>query len=366
MTTRIVWCLVMTLCFGACQSGSSAPEGVARALKDDPAFARLVAREMAASQTGAIVADAGAGTTQSETARHLISSPCLAEAQVANADRTLETLLKMDALMADYVRPSAPDADDAVVCLTAIARTNHPDLVAGEQASLVSAREAQHAALEAARAAARTWDEFREMDWTWDPAWATMEHIPERVIPAVFGCWWTGGVWQQAGHEDCVFLRDARHTSVVWRERVPARTEPAHDVARFTRDGRTYQPELTRRVAAAASTGIDPAADAFCVVATATIAEDRTGLLRCLGGGDARPFEAVVPAEAVALTGALHNVGVGDVVRLHGHGKIRKVFGPRASNWRFESIPVDGASIVARSTCCSQAPAAPAAPPATP
>ena len=191
MTTRIVWCLAVMLCFGGCQSGSAAPEGVARALKADPAFARLVAREMAASQTGAAGADAGVGTgaTQNETARHLISSPCLAEAQVANADRTLETLLKMDALMEDYVRPSAPDADDAVVCLTAIARTNHPDLVAGEQASLASAREAQRVSIEAARAAARTWDEFREMDWTWDPAWATTEHIPERTIPAVFGCW---------------------------------------------------------------------------------------------------------------------------------------------------------------------------------
>ncbi len=359
MTTRIVWCLAMLLCFGGC-SGGSVPttEEVARAIKADPAFARL----LVASPVSAT--DAGVVSPQSGAARHLISSPCLAEAQVANADRTLETLLKMDALMEDYVRPSAPDADDAVVCLTAIARTNHPDLAAGEQASLVSAREAQRTAIEAARAAARTWDEFREMDWTWDPAWATMEHIPERIIPAVFNCWWRDSWSLGTDREYC--LQNGWEAGVTWSVRIPARTELAHDVVRFTRDGRTYQPELTRRVTAAASTGIDPAADAFCVVVTATIAEDQTGLLRCLGGGDIRPFEAVVPAEAVALTGALHNVGVGDVVRLHGHGKIRKVFGSRTSNWRFESIPVDGASIVARSTCCSQAPAAPPAPSATP
>lgn len=139
----------------------------------------------------------------------------------------------------------------------------------------------------------------------------------------------------------------------MWIERRPARTVPAHEEGRYERNGEVYEPELTRRVAAATAPSIDPSQEAFCLVSAATVTDDGGGAVHCSGAGGVAAFDILLPNEAVSDTGALHDVGVGDLVRVHGHGLIRMVFGTRDSHWRFESVPPDGVSIVARSTCCS-------------
>ena len=49
-------------------------------------------------------------------------------------------------------------------------------------------------------------------------------------------------------------------------------------------------------------------------------------------------------------------LGIGDLVRIHGHGILRKTFERDRERWQFSEIPAAGVTLAERSTCCAAPP----------
>lgn len=288
---------------------------------------------LAATPTAAAV-DAGA---PAHAAVHDAGAPGAAPAGHAGVARTRETLRALAALMAGAVPPS--DSFDyttlAEPCLTGVARANDR-----RQGALDAARAAEglrlRRAAEARQASrARQW---LAMAWTWDRDWRTRS--VSRA--ASYGCY--DGAWSDEPLETC---------PGEWRRRAEALSGSV-----YLLDGQATQPELHRRVEAAA--GVHPEAEQFCEVRDAQLTSARL-TVTCAGDGPAG-YELWLPRELAAPTGgALAGVMVGDVLRVDGHRVLKREADPATGlggvgRWSFQEVSATGVSIVEHARRCAFAP----------
>lgn len=285
---------------------------------------------LAATPTAAAV-DAGA---PAHVAVHDAGAPGGAPAGHAGVARTRETLRALEALMAGAVPPS--DSFDyttlAEPCLTGVARANDR-----RQGALDAARAAEglrlRRAAEARQASrARQW---LAMAWTWDRDWRTRS--VSRA--ASYGCY--DGAWSDEPLETC---------PGEWRRRTEALSGSV-----YLLDGQATQPELHRRVEAAA--GVHPEAEQFCEVRDAQLTSARL-TVTCAGDGPAG-YELWLPRELAAPPGgALAGVLVGDVLRVDGHRVLKREADPATGlggvgRWSFQEVPATGVSVVEHARRCA-------------
>jgi hypothetical protein len=236
--------------------------------------------------------------------------------------------------MAGAVPPS--DSFDyttlAEPCLTGVARANDR-----RQGALDAARAAEglrlRRAAEARQASrARQW---LAMAWTWDRDWRTRS--VSRA--ASYGCY--DGAWSDEPLETC---------PGEWRRRTEALSGSV-----YLLDGQATQPELHRRVEAAA--GVHPEAEQFCEVRDAQLTSARL-TVTCAGDGPAG-YELWLPRELAAPPGgALAGVLVGDVLRVDGHRVLKREADPATGlggvgRWSFQEVPATGVSIVEHARRCA-------------
>jgi hypothetical protein len=283
----------------------------------------------AATPTAAV--DAGA---PAHAAVHDAGAPGAAPAGHTGVARTRETLRALEALMAGAVPPADPFDYTTLAepCLTGVARANDR-----RQGALDAARAAEglrlRQAAEARQASrARQW---LAMAWTWDRDWRTRSVNRS----ATYGCY--DGAWSDEPLETC---------PGEWRRRTEALSGSV-----YLLDGQATQPELHRRVEAAA--GVHPEAEQFCEVRDAQLTSARL-TVTCAGDGPAG-YELWLPRELAAPTGgALAGVMVGDVLRVDGHRVLKREADPAtapggAGRWSFQEVPATGVSIVEHARRCT-------------
>lgn len=286
---------------------------------------------LAATPGAAAAVDAGA---PAHVAFHDAGVPGAAPAGHAGVARTRETLRALEALMAGAAPPADPFDYTTLAepCLTGVARANDR-----RQGALDAARAAEglrlRRAAEARQASrARQW---LAMAWTWDRDWRTRSVNRS----ATYGCY--DGAWSDEPLETC---------PGEWRRRTEALSGSV-----YLLDGQATQPELHRRVEAAA--GVHPEAEQFCEVRDAQLTSARL-TVTCAGEGSAG-YELWLPRELAAPSGgALAGVMVGDVLRVEGHRVLKREADPAAGHggagrWSFQEVPTTGVSVVEHARRCA-------------
>ncbi len=290
-----------------------------------PARESSAATADAAATAARVTADAGARPAPSR-------AQCVGAAALAGVDRTRAMLRSFDEL----VRGASPPVDPfdygalATACLTSVARTNDRSRAALDNARAAEALRVRREA--EARQATRA-QQWRAMAFTWDAAWRT--RVATRS--ATYGCF--DGGWGDERRDEC---------SGEWRQRSPAVNTPVYML-----DGVLTEPELQRRVSGA--TGLHPEAEQFCEVLDAVLGPQRL-TVTCAGDDGSAAYDLWLPRElAVPTTGALAGVMVGDVLRVTGHGLVKRepVTPAGAERWTIEEVPATGVSIADHTRCCA-------------
>lgn len=304
-------------------------------------------------QAGGASSGDGAGTDGGADAvgEPAFTLPCLSDESAQKAMGTVQMLVALQELMADYRADSPPVATDApTACVTSVAAANDPALARGVRDALAEVERRNREAASAAEEARRAFEARASLAWTWDPQWETRQ----RQIPSTGRCMEVNGCragWDGPGRPSSVSPAHCYGSngcySYRWEEVTPARQVPMYD----------RMPELVRRVA---ESNVSPGVDAFCVVEEA----ERTGedgVISCSGLGRVLPsFRIVVPRAAVDRDGPLGAVGIGDLVRVVGHGAVIRVEENDSGRrrrvrryWQIQEVPAAGVSIVERSACCA-------------
>ncbi len=283
----------------------------------------------ATSVAARVTTDAGARPAAART-------QCVGAEALAGVGRTRAMLRSFDELMRDAAPPADPFDYDALAttCLTTVARANDRSRASLDAARAAEALRVRRAAEAQQQVRAQQW---RAMAFTWDAAWRT------RVVtrPASYGCYDSG--WGDERQDEC---------AGEWRQR-----SPAVNTSVYMLNGVVTEPELQRRCDAA--TGVRPAAEQFCEVLDAVLGAQRL-TVTCAGDDGAAAYDLWLPRElGVATTGALAGVMVGDVLRVTGHGVIKReavttAGAPRgAERWTFEEVPATGVTIADHTRCCA-------------
>ena len=263
----------------------------------------------------------------------VVSSPCLSAASVEPISNTLAMLARLDELMEGYGPPADTFEYGRVppACLTTVAAQNDAAKAAAERTRAQTAQQAERNARAAHRARVQEWNStVRPIAWTWDSQWQNRRvsrSAVRRFIDHTYG------------NEGEAFRCNELPGIYNW-----VTVSPAFNGNPYSVRGETVQPELTRRIGMAS--GIQPEGDQSCVVLNA-VPDNAGALLTCNAGDDRSVFEIRVPQEAVAVGGVLANLGIGDLVRIHGHQILRKrFFGRDESRWQFDEVPLAGISVV--------------------
>lgn len=348
VTVNLHGWLLVAICVASCGNrGGSQP------VPPRPADAATSARSNPAGSLDA--ATTGQHDAGSEASASLLTFQCLSSEGVASANTTVGLLLDLDKLMEGFGPP--PDtfqySQAAPTNLTAVAAQNDPAQARARRET----ERAERAARQAYARVVREWNSRRRsVAWNWDVQWQTRP--PGHA--AVYGCWtgpWidNSGRRRPSGWATDIGNRDfCLHGGLgtEWRLKVP-------ETINYYFDGHQVEPELTKRIQASGT--FHPEQDQSCIVLNAAL-DHGAGLVTCYAGQDRAPFEIKVPPEAVAPGGALAALGVGDLVRIHGHQILRKRFiSETDSRWQWDEVPVSGISIPerARAGCSSPAPSPP-------
>ncbi len=290
-----------------------------------------------------------------------IHSPCLTTRGSEGASTTVQLLASLDHMMAGFGPPmdTFQAASTPAACLTAIAARNNPSGAATERARAQQAQIAERAARSAYQVVLRDWNATTRLAaWSWDAQWQTRPP----GSPAVYGCYIEASNEPQqsmpcapGSRHMCTFggyrpgewdppTTSRENCNGQWRVRHPA------GLSYFV-DGQPREPELTRRVRTDGT--LHPEQDQSCIVLSAVL-DGTDGLITCDTSRIMDSYEIRVPQEAVAVGGVLATLGVGDLVRIHGHSLLRKRFvGENTSHWQFSGISASGITIVEHSTCCA-------------
>jgi len=339
LATGLVIGLVASIATLGIERAVGGPPATPAAAPATPAVV-VDAAATAPAREPAVTADASAATTRVTADAGARPAPsraqCVGAASLAGVERTRALLRSFDELARDASPPVDPFDYGALAtaCLTSVARANDRSRAALDNARAAEALRVRREA--EARQAARV-QQWRAMAFTWDAAWRT------RVVTrsATYGCY--DGGWGDERQDEC---------SGEWRQRSPAVNSPVYAI-----DGVLTEPELQRR--AGGATGLHPEAEQFCEVLDAALGTQRL-TVTCAGDDGSAAYDLWLPRElAVPTTGALASVMVGDVLRVTGHGVVkREPVTPAgaqrpAERWTFEEVPAAGVTIADHTRCCA-------------